>query len=221
MKYDIEKRDELVKEQVLAEAVKKETVVPEQRCEERLRYLEAVLQDMSDGVIVADRKGNVAYMNAAAREMFGLRTPDEGTRYFRDTGRYEVLDSAGKPLPPESWPLARSMRGETFCDQEVIFKDRATGREIPGIYGAAPLKDAGVPDMNAITVHARTARKAAASFMPAPLPVLGLIVASVPETIMATGCDILLYDERAGIFHSTASSGEWRHTAVEKMAQCA
>jgi hypothetical protein len=221
MKYDIEKRDELVKEQTTAEAAGKETVVPGQRCEERLRYLEAVLQDMSDGVIVADRKGNVAYLNAAAREMFGLRTPDEGTRYFRDTGRYEVLDSAGRPLPPESWPLARAAKGETFRDQEVVFKDRATGRETPGIYGAAPLKDAGVADMNVITVHVRPARKAGMAVTPGLLPLLGLISASVPETIMATGCDILLYDERAGIFHSTASSGEWQRTAIEKKAQCA
>jgi hypothetical protein len=221
MKYDIEKRNDLVKEQVSPEAAGKEAVPPERRCEDRVRYLEAVLQDMSDSVIVAGRDGNIAYLNAAAMEMFGLRTPEEGTRYFRDTGRYEVLDDAGRPMPPESWPLARAMRGETFRDQEVVFKDRATGREVPGIYDAAPLKDAGIPDTNVITVHARAARKAAMSVTPGLLPLLGLITASVPETIMATGCDILLYDARAGIFRSTAASGEWQRTAAEKMAYCA
>jgi PAS domain S-box-containing protein len=221
MKFDIEKRDELVKEQASPESAGKETVPPERRCEERLRYLEAVLRDMSDGVFVADRNGSVAYMNAAAMEMFGLRTPDEGTRYFRDTGHYEILDDAGKPVPQESWPLARAMRGEAFHGQEVVFKDRATGREIPGIWDAAPLKDAGIPDMNVITVHARAARKAAMSVTPGLLPLLGLITASVPEAIMATGCDILLYGEREGIFRSTAASGEWQRTAAEKMAYCA
>jgi GAF domain-containing protein len=221
MKYDIEKRDELVKEQAPPEAAGKETVPPDRRCEERLRYLEAVLQDMGDGVIVADRKGNVAYMNPAAMEMFGLRTPDEGTRYFRDTGRYEILDDAGRPLPQESWPLARAARGETFRDQEVTFKDKATGRLISGIYSAAPLRDAGIVDMNVITVHARSARKAALSVTPGLLPLLGLIAASVPEAIMATGCDILLYDERDGIFRSAAASGEWQRTAAEKMTYCA
>ena len=38
---------------------------------------------------------------------------------------------------------------------------------------------------------------------------------------MATGCDILLYDERDGIFRSTAAAGEWQRTAVEKRAYCA
>jgi hypothetical protein len=221
MKYDIEKRDELVKEQAPPEPAGKETVPPERRCEERLRYLEAVLRDMIDGVMVADRKGNVAYMNPAAMEMFGLRTPDEGTRYFRDTGHYEVLDDTGRQMPPESWPLARAMRGESFRDQEIVFKDLATGREVPGIYDAAPLKDADIPDMNVITIHARTARKAAMSVSPGLLPLLGLIAASVPEAIMATGCDILLYDERDGIFRSSAASGEWQRTAAEKMAYCA
>jgi hypothetical protein len=221
MKYDIEKRDELVKEQASSDAAGNEAVPPERRCEERVRYLEAVLQDMGDGVIVADRGGTIAYMNAVAMEMFGLRTPEEGTRYFRDTGRYEVLDDAGRPMPPESWPLARAMRGEAFRGQEVIFKDRATGREVPGIYDAAPLKGAGVPDTNVITVHARAAIKAPMSVTPGLLPLLGLIAASVPETIMATGCDILLYDERAGIFRSTAASGEWQRTAAEKTAYCA
>ena len=74
---------------------------------------------MNDGVIVVDRTGKVECMNRAALDMFGLRTPDEGTRYFKDTSRYEVLDAAGRPLPPESWPLARVMRGEAFRDQEV------------------------------------------------------------------------------------------------------
>jgi GAF domain-containing protein len=221
MKYDIEKRDELVKEQAPPESAGKETVPPERRCEDRVRYLEAVLQDMGDGVIVADRKGNVAYMNAAAMEMFGLRTPDEGTRYFRDTGRYEILDDAGRPLPQESWPLTRAMRGESFRDQEVTFKDKATGRLVSGIYNVAPLKDAGMSDMNVITVHARTARKGALSVAPGLLPLLGLIAASVPETIMATGCDILLYDERSGVFRSAAASTEWQRTSTEKMAYCA
>jgi len=221
MKYDVEKRDELVKEQAPAGAAGKEAVPPERRCEERVRYLEAVLQDMGDGVIVADRAGAITYMNPAALEMFGLRTPDEGTRYFRDPGRYEVLDTTGKLLPTESWPLARAARGETFRDQEIIFKDKATGREVPGTYSAAPLKDAPAADMNVITIHARAAKKAAMSVTPGLLPLLGLISASVPETIMATGCDILLYDERAGIFHSTAASGEWQRTATERMAFCA
>jgi hypothetical protein len=176
---------------------------------------------MSEGVLVADRKGNVAYMNAAAMEMFGLRTPDEGTRYFRDTGRYEMLDDAGRPLQQESWPLARAMRGETFRGQEVVFKDRATGREVPGIWDAAPLKDAGIPDMNVITLHARAPRKATMSVTPGLLPLLGLIAASVPEAIMATGCDILLYDERDGIFRSAAASTGWQRTTTEKMAYCA
>jgi hypothetical protein len=185
MKYDIEKRDELVKEQAPPESAGKETVPPERRCEDRVRYLEAVLQDMGDGVIVADRKGNVAYMNAAAMEMFGLRTPDEGTRYFRDTGRYEILDDAGRPLPQESWPLTRAMRGESFRDQEVTFKDKATGRLISGIYNAAPLKDAGMSDMNVITVHARTARKGALSVAPGLLPLLGPFEEPASETALA------------------------------------
>jgi GAF domain-containing protein len=221
MKYDIEKRDELVKEQAPAEAPGKEAVPPGQRCEERLRYFEAILQDMGDGVIVADRNGNVTYMNAAAMGMFGLRAPEEGTRYFRDTGRYEFIDDAGRPMPAESWPMARAIRGESFRDQEATFKDKATGRLTPGIYDVAPLKDAGVPGLNVITVHARSARKAAMSVTPGLLPLLGLIAASVPETVMATGCDILLYDDRAGVFKSTAASGEWMRTATEKKAYCA
>ncbi|HUL61666.1 MAG TPA: GAF domain-containing protein, partial [Methanocella sp.] len=49
----------------------------------------------------------------------------------------------------------------------------------------------------------------------------GLISASVPEAIMATGCDVLLYDDRNGVFRSTAASGEWLRTATEKKAYCA
>ena len=221
MKFDVEKRDELVKEQAPAEAAGGEAASPGQQCEERLRYLEAILQDMGDGVIVADRKGNVAYMNAAARDLFGLRSPEEGTSYFRDTGRYEFLDDSGRQLPPESWPFTRAARGEKFRDQEVTLKDKATGRLTRGIYNVAPLKDANVPDLNVITVQPREARKATLSVSPGLLPLLGLVAASIPETILATGCDILLYDERDGLFRSTAVSTGWQRTAAEQMAQCA
>jgi hypothetical protein len=176
---------------------------------------------MGDGVIVVDREGNIAYMNPAAMDMFGLRTPDEGTRYFQDKSRYEFLDNSGRPLSQESWPLARAERGEKFHDQEVTFKDKATGREIPGSYDAAPLTDAGVANMSVITVHARAAKKAPMSVTPGLLPLLGLITASVPEAIMATGCDVLMYDDRNGVFRSTAASTEWQRTPAEQKAYCA
>ncbi len=223
MKYDVEKKDELIKEQAPPVEAPKAPAPPDRRCEDRVRYLEAILHDMEEGVIVADRNGDVEYMNPVAMDLFGLRTNEEATRYFRDAGRYEVVDAAGRPLPRESWPLARAARGETFRDQEILFKDKATGREIPGIYDAAPLRVAGgKPDLNVITVHARTAKKAAmGGVMPGLLPLLGLISASVPEAIMATGCDVLLYDDRNGVFRSTAASSEWLRTATEKKAYCA
>ena len=221
MKFDVEKRDRLVDEEEPAGKAEKAGNLPDRQYEDRVHYLEAILRDMNDGVIVVDRAGKVECMNRAAMDIFGLRTPDEGTRYFKDTSRYDVMDTAGRPLPPESWPLARVMRGEAFRDQEVMFKDRATGREIPGIYDAAALKSGGRPDMSVVTVRRRTERKGVSSIAPSLGSLLGLMSASVPEAIMATGCDILLYDERDGIFRSTAAASEWQRTSVEKRAYCA
>jgi hypothetical protein len=221
MKFDVETRDKVVKEQEPAEKTEKEQNIPEGRCEDRLQNLEAILHDMDDGVMVVDRAGKVECMNRAAMDMFGLRTPDEGTHYFKDTSRYEILDMADRPVPQESWPLARVMRGEAFRDQEVTLKDRATGREVPGVYDAAPLKSGGRPGMSVITVHRPTVRKTTSNIAPGMGSLLGLVAASVPEAIMATGCDILMYDERNGVFRSTAAAGEWQRTATEKRAYCA
>ncbi|OPY28927.1 MAG: GAF domain protein [Methanocella sp. PtaU1.Bin125] len=221
MKFDVEKRDDLVKEGAPPVSAERVETRPGRRCEERLSYLEAVLRDMGDGVIVVGRDGRVDCMNRAAMDMFGLRSPDEGTRYFKDISHYEVTDAGGKPMPPESWPMARVARGETFRDQEVTFKDRATGREIPCVYDAAALKSEGKPGMSVVTVRRQAGRKAAAGIMPGLGSLLGLISASVPEAVMATGCDILLYDGRAGIFRSTAAASEWQRTATEKRAYCA
>lgn len=221
MKFDVEKRDRLVGEEEPAAKAEGAIPVSGRSCEDRVRCLEAILRDMSDGIIVATRGGKVECMNRAAKEMFGLHTPDEGTRYFRDTSHYEVLDAAGRPLPAESWPLARVGRGEAFRDQEVMFVDRATGRRVPAAFDAAPLKSVSPPDLNVITVRRRTEQKSAASVAPGMGSLLGLIAASVPEAVQATGCDILLYDERAGVFRSTAAAGEWQRTAAEKRAYCA
>ncbi len=193
MKFDVETRDKVVKEQEPAGKAENAENLPDRQCEDRVHYLEAILRDMNDGVIVVDRTGKVECMNRAALDMFGLRTTDEGTHYFKDTSRYEIVDAAGRPLPQESWPLARVMRGEAFRDQEVMFKDRATGREIPGIYDAAPLKSGGRPDISVITVRRPIERKGVSS------------ISSEPG--LAAGTDV---GQRAGSDH-----GNWlRHPAV-------
>ncbi len=221
MKYDVEKRGDLVREETRAETTGEEIAPPERRCEERLRYLEAVLHDMVDGVIVAGRDGYVDYMNPAAMELFGLRTPGEGARYFQDTSHYDVIDDTGELLPPDRWPLIRAMRGEAFSGQEVTFKDNATGRKIPVTCDSAPLNNTGLADMSVITLHARTVKKAPMSIAPGMLPLLGIIAASVPEAIMATGCDILLYDDRNGVFRSIVAFSGWQRTPAEQEAVCA
>ncbi|MGA9139563.1 MAG: GAF domain-containing protein [Methanocella sp.] len=221
MKFDVEKRDEVIKNQEPAGKTENAQNIPERRCEDRLQNLEAILHDMDDGVMVVDRAGKVECMNRAAMDMFGLRTPDEGTRYFKDTSRYDIVDAAGRPVPQESWPLARVMRGEAFRDQEVMMKDRATGREVPGVYSAAPLTSGGRPDMSVVTLHRLSERKGVTGIAPGLGSLLGLMAASVPEAIMATGCDFLLYDERNGVFRSATAAGEWQRTAAEKRAYCA
>jgi diguanylate cyclase (GGDEF)-like protein/PAS domain S-box-containing protein len=80
--------------------------------------LESVLNHMSDGVIVADIRGDVLLFNPAAHAMLGGR-PDSA---FSDwSAEFGLFESDGvTPIEPERVPIRRALRGE-YVDQHELF----------------------------------------------------------------------------------------------------
>jgi PAS domain S-box-containing protein len=86
--------------------------------ESNLAQLEAVFESISEGVILADRDGNVLAMNPEARRVHG-----------------------NADLPLEHTPLARVLRGESFREQVVRVLDPGSGTERTCSFSGRPVRD--------------------------------------------------------------------------------
>src|SRR5262249_14055025 len=82
------------------------------RSEEALRrqsrIMEAVLNSMSDGVVVADEKGQFLLFNPAAERILGIGRTEAGPEEWTD--RYGCyLPDKVTPCPPDRMPLVRAI----------------------------------------------------------------------------------------------------------------
>jgi PAS domain S-box-containing protein len=132
-----------------------------------LARLEALIEAMSEGVLLADRFGNVALVNGAAARMHRFASSAEYQHHLRDfPATFELrAPGADAPLPLEEWPLGRLMRGlGPFDGYEVEVLRRDTGERFVFAYGGATVPDAaGEPDLYVLTVRDVTADKLAAA----------------------------------------------------------
>ncbi len=93
------------------------------------RYLSAVLDYMTEGLILARPDGQIKAMNRAALRMHDLAdaTAIEGP-FSRLAELIELRDAYDRQIDINCWPIARAVRGETFTGDEVEVVDRRTGR---------------------------------------------------------------------------------------------
>ncbi|MDB5104830.1 MAG: multi-sensor hybrid histidine kinase [Fibrobacteres bacterium] len=96
-------------------------VEAQKRTEAELRKSRAqrdtILEVITDSIIVQDPSGRIEYMNQAAAEFLGFRSPEavleihgtpEGERFRQGMAIY---DEEGKPYPPDMTPGAMALRG--------------------------------------------------------------------------------------------------------------
>lgn len=99
-------------------------ITERKRAEESLRkseaQLQAVVENLSEGVAVSGLNGQVLHFNRAAVDLHGFTSLDEWLRHlpeFADT--FELRGMDGEIWPVDQWPLARVLRGETLRDVEA------------------------------------------------------------------------------------------------------
>lgn len=83
----------------------------------RRTELDALLRNLSEGVVIGDQLGRIVMLNDAARAILGIRG-DEVT--VMEAELPEACDLEGRPLSREQRPLMRALRGEQFTDYEVL-----------------------------------------------------------------------------------------------------
>jgi PAS domain S-box-containing protein len=107
-------------------------ITERKRAELRLReiqgQLEAVVENLRAGLVIADPDATLLRWNPASLHMLGFEDVEEGRRRQREFERiFELFTLDGGQLPPEQWPLARTRRGDEVHDLEL--RVRRTGED--------------------------------------------------------------------------------------------
>ena len=131
--------------------------------------LNAVLANLTKGVIIFDSEGRLLAANSAALEIYGVEHIDD---FYADPQDYlsslDVFSLEGEKLPSEEWPLSRVLRGERFSSQEVQTHHQATGKAWIGSYGGSPIFDeAGEMSLAVLTMRNITDEKEAKELLEA------------------------------------------------------
>ncbi len=98
-----------VREQAHAEAEARQRV-----------QLSTLLENLSEGVIIADPRGHVLMLNRAGRAILAVGDEAQGT--IDAVYSTEAHDLEGRLLLPEQRPLMRALRGEPVSGHESLFR---------------------------------------------------------------------------------------------------
>jgi signal transduction histidine kinase len=155
-------------------------------------FLESILSNMGDAVIVADREQKFLVFNPAARQMFGVEaTATTATEWSRQYGLY--LPDKVRLCPPEEFPLARSIRGEQIDDIEMFVRNATTPNGMWIRISGRPLRDAkGEISGGVIVCRDITKRKKEEAFAAGQGGVLEMIAASAPLVDVLTRLVLLM-----------------------------
>ncbi|HJZ95642.1 MAG TPA: GAF domain-containing protein, partial [Candidatus Solibacter sp.] len=104
------------------------------------RILRSVLDNMGDGVVVADENGRFLLFNPAAEQI--LRIGAIETSPVEWSARYGLyLPDKVTPYPPADLPLARAIRGESMSGVEVFVRHAQAPEGVWVTANSRPLRD--------------------------------------------------------------------------------
>ncbi len=117
----------------------------------RAAELDALIENMAEGVAITDSAGQLLRVNRAGRQILGVLSPQSVPRCLTDIPEESVLAPDGHRLPTQDWPFWRALRGEVFAEQEVVYV-RPNGDRRHLLMAGSGLRDAQGTIRLAITV---------------------------------------------------------------------
>ncbi|MFV0460043.1 MAG: putative bifunctional diguanylate cyclase/phosphodiesterase [Actinomycetales bacterium] len=123
-------------------------------------FLDAILDNVQDGIVACDPDGRLTLFNRAARRMHGTG-PDSHLSAGEWAEHYDLFTSAGdRHLTLEELPLARALHGERFRGVEIQIEPSYGGGRRTVVCAGSPLTDGTGRLLGAVTtMHDITARK--------------------------------------------------------------
>ena len=128
--------------------------------EQNRSFLDAVLQNVQDGIVACDAEGRLSLFNDAACRIAGLSMKPLLPEDWVDT--YSLFDADGKtPLAMEQTPLFKAFQGEVVKNQEIVLAPQSLSPRRVVCQGA-PLYDTNGVKLGAVaSMHDVTSSRAA------------------------------------------------------------
>ncbi|MBC7985791.1 MAG: PAS domain S-box protein, partial [Sphingomonadaceae bacterium] len=174
----------------------------------------AVLEQLHEGVIVADRDGRISFVSEAAARLHGVKSIGVAPEKYSET--YHLFTEDGRPYPPDELPLARAVRdGETIVDARWRIR-RPDGSEILAIGTAKPVLLDGAIVGSVLTLRDDTARSSSEEAMRESEERFRRIADSTPAPMWVTRLDRKrdfvnrAYVDFLGITYEQAVDFDWR-----------
>ncbi len=124
--------------------------------------LEAVVENLREGLIIADLASDSSRWNLASLRMLGFNDLEKGNRHQHELAAlFELYTLDGFKLPYEQWPLARVRRGEDVDDLEIHVRRTGSDWERIFSYSGSLVRYAGDKILAFMTMRDITERKRA------------------------------------------------------------
>ncbi|MEN3370005.1 MAG: hypothetical protein V7609_2148 [Verrucomicrobiota bacterium] len=125
--------------------------------------LQTIVENLDEGVIVADLDGRLLQWNRAALQLHGYSSSEQDRRHFPElVDTFEISTLDGLVLPVEEWPLAQILRDKKLHNLELRLHRIGSDWERIFDYGGTLVHDeTGRPVLAIVTVADITERKLA------------------------------------------------------------
>jgi signal transduction histidine kinase len=194
-----------------------------QEVDQQRRFLDAVLDNLHDGVTACDAEGRIVLVNARMQQLWGgARMPVD---LCDEAGVAGLTDPGGQPIEPGDGALFRALRGERLRDEEMVLQSRGRGTR-HYLIDAQPILGPDGETVGAVqALQDVTRRRRAERFRTCELAVVTALAAAptveaagprvleaVVGTLGWTHAELWLVDEAAGVVRSAASwnSPSWQ-----------
>ena len=113
-----------------------------QQLETSLGQLEAVINSMTEGLIIADAQGHILQFNPAALDLHGYKDQEEVQQHLQQFhNEIKAHDLQGNLIPPEDWPMAKVLKGESFSHWELHVQRVDIDKRWIGSYSGTPVRN--------------------------------------------------------------------------------
>jgi len=104
--------------------------------------LQTIFDNSPDGLAIVGVDGKFTLVNERFISYFGLDAESDFLYSYRQIlDLLEILTVQGEVLPEEKYPTLRAFTGESVLSQEILLRNKNTGRKWYGSHSTMPIKD--------------------------------------------------------------------------------